>query len=164
MGVEFNAEFDVNYLFEVTLSNDAGSTTSQRTILWRSAPSPPPRPLQPIIGFDRGQSKLTGSGFKPGDTVFIRVQIRGSFGIRDSSQLATGLPSTTADSQGKIDTPLDIKSVVPEVIIDSTIEPPKTLAGCATGETVAIQTHDSRRDPQSPSNDFLWSNAFQFTC
>jgi hypothetical protein len=164
MSIEFDAEFDVQYLFEITVSNDAGVASTQSTILWRSAPSPPLQSTHPTISFDREQSKLIGSGFKPGDVVFIRVQIRGPAGIRDSSQLPTGLPSTTADSQGRIDTPLDIKAAVPEVIVDNTTDPLITLAGCAVGETVVIQAHDSRRDPQSPSNDFLWSNAFRFTC
>lgn len=161
-----SSRFDTNvqFLLEATVRNDAGSAVSRQTVTFRPKPSPPPQPTQPIISFDMVQSKLTGSGFSPGDVVFIRVQIRGRFGIRDSSQLSTGLPSTSADNQGKIDTLLDIKAAVPEVVVDNTTEPLITLAGCAAGETVVIQAHDSRRDPQSPSNDFLWSNVFQFTC
>lgn len=156
-------EMDVSFSLEAAALNDAGSAVSRQTVLFRRNVTQPPAQARPSIGFDRGQSKLTGSGFKVGDVVFIRVQIRGSFGIRDSSQLSTGLPSTTADNQGRIDTPLDIRTAVPPVV-DNTTEPPTTLAGCASGETVAVTAHDSRRDPQSPSNDFLWSDVFQFTC
>ncbi|NJD07085.1 MAG: hypothetical protein FIA97_11400 [Methylococcaceae bacterium] len=157
------AGFDrgVGFSLEATARNDAGSALARKAVFF---PAITPPPSRPTLAFDRGASRLTGAGFEAGEVVFVRVQVRGNNTIRDSFQLPTGLPQTRADSQGLIATPLDLKAAVPVLVVDDSTDPPTVLAGCAEGDSVSIQAHDDRRDPQSPSNDFLWSFAVHFIC
>jgi hypothetical protein len=90
--VRVNATFErgASFFLRVGARNDAGSSLSEQTVMFPKHTEPSEPVERPDIEFDVTTLRLTGSGFQPNDTVFIRVGIAGRFGVRDSSQLPGG--------------------------------------------------------------------------
>jgi hypothetical protein len=122
-------------------------------------PTPPPPLVNPTISFDPTTAIVTGNGFLPNTTVYIRVVIQGfPSGISDHRETQAPYPQTTSDGHGNVRKQVIPASSVPPYV-DSTI----TLYGCFPGEYIYISANDGRKDPNDLT-ETLWSNTPQVPC
>jgi hypothetical protein len=129
--------------------NGSLSVTHGAAAVWTTKKSEPPVAQKPSVSFDKATYVLTGWGFLPNTTVYIRV-VRSDF--------YTFNTQTTSDASGQIRTTLDVDNQLP-VVYDSY---GNMWFGCAPGQTITFTANDNRWDPKA--NSTLWSNGAVANC
>lgn len=161
----FTPGVDLPFAKQLTLQVRAKNTSG--TSAWGQAvftTEAPPAPVAPtLLAYNVSTKTLTGQGFLPSTTVWVRLSMIGSsvqnvYGqwISDTrDQTAT----FTSDAAGKLSAVVDPVNQLPILVLD---DDGRYLYGVAPGEVMHFSAHDSRTNPADLTG-VLWSNTLNVT-
>lgn len=162
----FTPGSDLPYSRKVTArvrARNTGGVSGWAEVSFTTIPEPPPPPPT-LIAYDVTTLTLTGKGFKPSATVYVRLSMFVGNSVINSYGVAVadtriGWMTTTAQPDGTIKAVVNPKTVLPALWLDDVVG---YWLGAFPGEVMNFGAHDGRPNP-SDITGVLWSNGLNIT-